>query len=135
MKLVGKKQKILDNIILLETYLVSGNPIEKEFAENLIEKGKTFIVYKVDGKNHFAPSRFLGYIDNSMSKHIVNEEKDGRDTNPVISKILGNSYLNKTIEDKYIDYCNESGFDVLNNKRKYWRISKADLEIDSSKLK
>lgn len=135
MKLVGKKQQIIDNIILLETYLVSGNPIEKEFAENLIEKGKTFIVYKVDGKNHFAPSRFLGHIDNSMSKHIVNEEKEGRDTDPVISKILGNSYLNKTIEDKYIDYCNESGFDVLNNKRKYWRISKADLEIDSSKLK
>lgn len=135
MKLVTKKQQILDNIVLVETYLLSSKSDEKKFAKNLIKGGNAFIVYKVDEKNHFAPIKFLGFSENSMSKHIANESKDPKDANPTITKILGNSYLNKTVEDKYIEYCKAAGIEVSNTKRKYWRISKQDLNIDSSKLK
>jgi hypothetical protein len=135
MQLVSDKNQIIDNIILLEKYLKSNDINEKEFAENLIRRGRTIIIYKVDNENHFAPSRFVGYANNEMSKHISNDEKDGKETNPVITKIIGRAFQNEKIENKFIDYCNQLGIDHPNNKRSFWRIKNSDgdnLNLDST---
>jgi hypothetical protein len=135
MHLVKNQEQIVKNIILLEKYLKSNNIEEKEFAQNLIKRGKTIIVYKIDGENHFAPSRFVGYIENNLSKHTLSNEKDGRETNPVISNIIGFPFQNNKIENKFINYCNQMGVEHPNNKRKYWRIKGADgkpLNINSA---
>lgn len=122
MEFVTKKQQIIDNIIILEQYLSGSKAQDKDSAKDLVRNGKTIIIYKVNGVDHFAPSRFVGYIDNDLRKHFEFEEKDGRDTNPVITKILGNPFSNDKIENKFIDYCAKIGADVPNNVRHYWRI-------------
>ncbi len=122
MELVTKKQQIIDNIIRLEKYLYHSNKPDMKYAKDLVKRGRTIIIYKVNGENHFAPSRFVGYIDNDLKKHLEFEEKDGRDTNPVITKVLGNPFSNAKIEDKFIDYCAKIGVEVPDNDRSYWRI-------------
>ena len=122
MEFITNKQELIDNIKKLEGYLKSNNEEHRKFAEDLVRRGKTICVYKVEGKDHFSPSRFLGYKKNNMNAHLMNSEKDGRDTNPVIDKILGNSFSNETIELKFLDYINYLGIEAPNNKRKYWRL-------------
>jgi hypothetical protein len=126
MEFITNKQELIENIKKLEGYLKSINEKQRKFAEDLVRRGKTICVYKVNGKDHFAPSRFIGYKKNNMNAHEMSEEKDGRDTNPVIDKILGRSFSNDTIEQKFIDYTNYLGIEAHNNKRKYWRL-KDDL--------
>jgi hypothetical protein len=53
---------------------------------------------------------------------LANEEKDGRDTNPVIDKILGRHFSNETTDQKFKDYVLTLGCDIPNNKRTYWRV-------------
>ena len=122
MKLVSKKQQIIENILTLEKYLLSGSKEQKVFAGNIVRKGKGIVVYKVDGENHFAPSRFVGYENNDMTQHITNEDKDGKETNTVITKVIGRPFKNEKIDDKFIDYCNHLGILQPNHDRSYWRI-------------
>ncbi len=134
MKLISKKQDLIDNIITLENYLNKGNDAEREFAKELMQKGKTICIYKVNGENHFAPSRFLGYKNNTMEEHLANEEKDGRDTNSVIDKVLGRHFTNETTEEKYKTYLTSIGLETLDNNRTYWRVKNErgknlDLEL------
>ncbi|MCD4736199.1 MAG: hypothetical protein K8R53_09165, partial [Bacteroidales bacterium] len=115
-------EDIITNIKMLENYLKTGNYKEQEYAEELVKKGRTILVYKVDGQNHFVPSRFSGYLNNTMEKHIQNDEKDGRDTNPVIAEIIGRPFQNNKIESSFIDYCAKLGVKPDNVKRRYWRL-------------
>jgi len=111
---------------MLEKYLISENNLEIEFARNLIKKGTCFIVYNSENINRFAPSRFIGYKNNSISKHENNDEKDGRVTNPQITKIIGQRLIiDEIVDENYKKYCillgiqpNEKGAFGVN--RKYW---------------
>ena len=68
------------------------------------------MAYKSANNLHFAPSRFIGYINNIKDKHEINSSKDGRVTNPVITFILGQyPYNNDNMERSYIDFCNMLG--------------------------
>jgi hypothetical protein len=122
MEFVENLNDIIENIKTLEKYLTSSNNVEKEFAQSLVKKGRTILVYKVDGQNHFAPSRFLGYKNNTMDDHLENEEKDGRDTNPIIDQILGRVFANDKTESKFVDYCAKIGVVPDNVNRRYWRL-------------
>lgn len=133
MEFVATVDDILTNIRTLEKYLKSKILEEKTYAEDLVRKGKTILVYKVNGENHFAPSRFSGYKNNTMEKHIENDEKDGRDTNPVITEIIGRPFENEKIESFFIDYCAKLGIKPDNTKRHYWRMKDKEgkyLDID-----
>ncbi|HEY8804974.1 MAG TPA: hypothetical protein VIM42_07740 [Clostridium sp.] len=44
---------------------------------------------KNDSHYKFYPSRFIGYVDNNIDEHLNNVYKDGKETNPAISEILG----------------------------------------------
>jgi len=64
-----------------------------------------------------------------MDSHLYNKYKDGRETNPAISKILGvNPIHNYSLEYFYRKYCESLGF-IANDKgsfgveRKYWDTS------------
>jgi seryl-tRNA synthetase len=73
MKLVSKIEELKDNIETVENYLTEGNDEEKKYIVNLIRLGKCFVAYSVNDDNkkelRFVPSRFIGYIYNSISKH------------------------------------------------------------------
>ncbi len=123
MQFIRIKQDLVDNIITIEGYLNSSDEKEKKFAQDLIEKGLTMVVYKVNGENHFAPSRFLGYAKNTMAAHLSKEDTDGKETNAVIDKALNiTSFSNDTTEGKFLQYLEKVGLSADNNKRRYWRL-------------
>jgi predicted HNH restriction endonuclease len=125
MNVIETQEQIFDNINLLEHYLCEGNDTEQEFVKQLVKRGRCFLAYEVDEKIRFAPSRFIGYQDNDMISHINNYEKDGKETNPAITKCL----KVKLIEDIFLreehrKYCYNLGI-VPDNVPKvtFWKIS------------
>ena len=128
MRLVESLEEIKDNIETIDNYLNKKLDSEYTFALKLIKKGVCFIVAKSDNNYKFYPSRFIGYANNTMSEHLNNDEKDGRETNPAISDILHQKCVtDKEMEREYKNYCEKLGF-TANEKgsfgveRKYWKL-------------
>jgi 5-methylcytosine-specific restriction protein A len=123
----------------LDKSLKSLNQDEKDEAESLIKKGRCFVQYKYKDNEEikFAPSKFIGYKENTIKNHIeargVPGSIHGTQTNKVINSILlGEPEVNDDSNKKYKDYCYELGFIPNENgpfgvKRKYW---KSIIEID-----
>jgi hypothetical protein len=122
MPFVTSVQEIIANIKTIEGYLNSDNSKERAFAANLIQKGRTVLIYKVNGENHFAPGKFIGFKGNSMALHLDNEEKEDRDANPAITSIMGKPFSTATIEQSFISYTQSLKMKAHNSKRKYWRV-------------
>lgn len=130
MKTVSNLNELITNIQTLDGYLNAQVDPEYDFALNLIKNGTCFVAMEDSSVYRFYPSRFIGYADNSMDAHLNNVEKDGKETNPAISKILGakpsiNSILNK----EYARYCETLGFEprdkgTFGSERKFWLIEK-----------
>lgn len=123
--LVRSIEEIKHNIIVLDGYLESKCDPEYSFALNLVRRGRCFIAVRTEEGYKFYPSRFIGYADNTMHKHKANEDKDGKDTNPEIRKILKQREKeNPKLEAAYIDYCRCLGFTEYQHKRKYWEFDR-----------
>lgn len=122
MQFITKKQDLIDNVLILEGYLRGKDLEKKEFTLNLIRNSKTFCVYKVNGLNHFAPSRFLAYKNNSMAEYVKMTAEDDRDTNSVVTKIIGAHFSNDTTEEKFATYLKTLDLKVAQELRMYWRV-------------
>lgn len=126
MKIIETISQLQENIKTLQSYLDMKTEPTYDFALNLIKKGVCLVAIKKSDGYKFYPSRFLGYINNTMSAHQDNDQKDGRETNPAISKILKiKPVCDKFLEQEYRKYCEQLGF-TANEKgafgveRKYW---------------
>ena len=119
---VENVDQIIENIKTMEQYLNSDNVAEKEFARDLVKKGRSMLVYKVNGQNHIAPGRFLGFKKNSMSAHLENEKRESRDTSHTIQSLMGKPFSHAAIEKEFNDYSNTFKGHTLKSKRKYWRV-------------
>jgi 5-methylcytosine-specific restriction protein A len=120
---VNNRIELERNLATFEKYMRSKRSQEKEFYLSLVRRGRCFVFYKVGEEARFAPSRFIGYEDNSLDRHDANNTKDGRITNPAISAVLGSQCMyDEELERLYIQSCNPLGFSPLNNKRKYWLL-------------
>ena len=75
MELINSKDELIKNIETLEYYINEGKDLEVIDAKSLIKRGTCFVVYKIDSELHFAPSRFIGYRDNNLDKHLASEKK------------------------------------------------------------
>jgi len=124
MELVKDKNELLNNIYTLDSYQVGTT--EYEFYLDLVKRGVCFVVVKCNGSYKFYPSRFLGYRGNTYNNHLNNEYKDGKETNPIITKILGcaPSY-DLNLEREYKEYCEKLGFKpwekgAFGVQRKFW---------------
>ena len=129
MQTVSNRNQVEKNIKTLDSYLEKKVDPYFSFAEDLVRKGTCFIAVKNNGVYSFYPSRFIGYIDNTMDEHESNIRKDGRVTNKAISLILGQKpKADIDLEIEYKKFCSRIGF-VANEKgcfgvaRKYWEMS------------
>lgn len=129
MRAIEYETQLLVNIEAVENYLVEGNESEQKEIRDLIRKGKCFVAYKVNDEVRFAPSRFLGYVNNYLGEHDASHIKDGRITNIAIAKVLKSKLdSNEVLEAKYIAYCENLGLQPSNySKRRYWYL---ELETD-----
>ena len=121
--LISTKAQLIKNLDRVESYLSSDSDELYDTMAQYIARGRVFVSYIVDGKYHFAPSRFVGYKDNTLVKHQNNEEKHGTTTTNYISKILGSRQFDPELEQAYFDYCKWLGVTPSSNKRSYWLLN------------
>ena len=128
MELVKSLEEIRHNIAVLDAYLDKKTDPEYSYALGLVKRGICFVADNSSGIYRFYPSRFIGYANNTMDKHMSNTTKDGKQTNPAISTILHDKpQHNLQLEELYQTYCQSLGFEA-NEKgargidRKYWLI-------------
>jgi len=126
MVLVTSEKQIQRNLATLEAARRSPRTsAQYEAYARLVHRGRCFIPYDSDGTLHFAPSRFVGYVANSLSKHAASEERDGRKTNVAISKILGLALVDDpAVDDKFLSFCQSIGktlhLNVPKHQRTFW---------------
>lgn len=126
MDFITNRKELEANLKQLEEYRYSRNLAELDFYTYLIKLGICFVVLTKNKKLLWGPSRFVGYRNNSMALHKENCEKDGRETNPVITDILGCRLEHDAhLEELYSDHCKDLGFTAspegpFRHKRKYW---------------
>lgn len=71
LELINNQSQLIENAKRLHSYRAGVN---REFYENLIARGATFIVVQIKDDFIFAPSRFVGYIKiplKSMNTFII----------------------------------------------------------------
>jgi hypothetical protein len=126
LRFIENVDQIIENIKTLENYLNSEDPYEQEFARDLVKKGRSMIIYKVDGRNHFAPIRFMGYRNNTKTAYLDNETKEPRDAAPAIQSVLGKPFTHEAIEKEFNEYASAFKGNTLKSRRKYWRVRGED---------
>ena len=120
--LVTSKRQLIKNLDRVEDYLSNGSDELYNAMTQYIARGRVFISYKVNGEYHFAPSRFVGYKDNTLIKHQNNQEKDGKKTTPAISQLLGSKTFDSRLDQAYLNYCKCLGVTPSKNKRSFWTL-------------
>lgn len=66
MSVVRNQEELERNLVLFENYLADGTVLEQEFAHNFIRRGACFVAYQINSESRFSPSRYSGYLNNSM---------------------------------------------------------------------
>ena len=132
---VENMDQVIENIKTMEQYLNSDIAEDREFARELIKKGRSMLIYKVNGQNHFAPGSFLGFKKNSRAAFIENQNRESRDTSPIMKSLMGKPFTHAAIEKEFNDYANNFKGNTLKSKRKYWRVRNDEnkyFELDLS---
>ena len=117
---------VSDNIAYLERAWMAGD----KTAIGFVKRGTCFVAYGTRAPYRFAPSRFIGYRDNTFEKHARNSSKDGRVTNPVLSEVLGSTpEPDAELERCYREFCHSLGFEPnatgsFGAERKFWDVRK-----------
>lgn len=122
MRLVKDKEEILGNIGKLRGCF-SGNMTD-EFKK-LISRGRCFVVINKGSEYEFYPSKFIGYSNNSIDEYFrTNTKRDGRVTNKIISKILGDINFEKSSEFdiEYLRCCEKYNIKFYKYNRKYYLL-------------
>lgn len=137
MNVVTALEQITNNIMELERGRKAGGK-ELEEYRSLIKRGTCFLPYKTQEALSFAPSRFIGYIDNKLATHADNPDRDGRVTNAAINFVLGTRpSTNTVLEQAYIDFCGTIGVapsrtGAFGVERKYWITDEVCVLLEDS---
>lgn len=114
---VQTKEELIDNINAFHDTLINGTQEDKDYLKGLIRRGTNFIMYQIDGKDYFAPSRYIWYKNATIARHKV-EKWGWWTTDNAINKILWEKQENNEIWLKYQEYCNDNTLSY----RKFWLL-------------
>lgn len=122
---IETREDIVQNIKKLYSYLDGKVDSEhKDWAIQRMSQGKNYVIEVVDSQIYFAPSRFVGYVDNTMEKHEANPG-NGTETDNKIKNFY------QKVQDVKLDALLQkamSEYGIVVGAKKYW-ISK-DTTID-----
>ena len=114
---------IIGNLETLEKYLAEGSKEETAYAKELIKNATNMVVYKVEGINHFAPSVFVGHVDNSMANQKKADPEEQPDADKKVAKVVGkDAFSNGIMEGNFAKYCDSLGIKPPKQDRLYWRL-------------
>jgi 5-methylcytosine-specific restriction enzyme A len=137
-KYVRKIEEVIENIITLNNYK-TGDETEREFLRGRTKNGKLFVVLKKNGQYLFSPSKFAGYRGNNKSIHLADlENRDGRNTNKALDKLLGKHLdfqdsRHAKIDAAFLQYCQNLELEPSKHHRprRYWIV---DRKSDATRL-
>lgn len=122
---IETREDIVQNITTLYSYLDGKVDSEhKDWAIQRMSRGSNYVIEVVDSQIYFAPSRFVGYVDNTMEKHVANHG-NGTETDNKIKIFY------QKVQDVKLDVLLQkamSEYDIVVGAKKYW-ISK-DTTVD-----
>lgn len=131
MKLVTEISQVAENIAELERGRSASDEASAEEYRSLIKRGTCFVPYASSEGLSFAPSRFVGYVENKLATHANNPDRDGRITNSALNKVFGSQpHSDASLEDRYLTFCARVGIQPAKSgafgvARKYWVTSEA----------
>ncbi|MBO5428160.1 MAG: AAA family ATPase [Prevotella sp.] len=99
---VETRTDVVKNIYTLYSYAKSNKAEDREWALERFRRGKWYVVEPFGNTLLFAPSRFVGYKDNTREKHTANHG-DGTDTNDRFRELnlykeMADDYLSEQFE-------------------------------------
>lgn len=122
---IETREDIVQNIKTLYSYLDGKVDSEhKDWAIQRMSRGSNYVIEVVDSQIYFAPSRFVGYVDNTMEKHVANHG-NGTETDNKIKNFY------QKVQDVKLDALLQkamSEYGIVVGAKKY-RISK-DTTVD-----
>ena len=122
---IETREDIVQNIKTIYSYL--NGKVDREHRDWAIQRmsqGRNYVIEVVDSQIYFAPSRFVGYIDNTMEKHEANPG-NGTETDNKIKIFY------QKVQDVKLDVLLQkamSEYGIVVGAKKYW-ISK-DTTVD-----
>lgn len=120
-RLVASLDELKVNLAHFERLRADQDHPEHSAYLGFIERGHTLLPYTTAASLAFAPSRLVGYRNNTLARHAANGGKDGKETNPTISRILGAPYAkDDRLERAYRKFCGEQGLAPHDRTRRYW---------------
>ncbi len=122
--LVKSCEDIKKNILTLKRGIASENQKECKYYKKLIRRGIIFVAVKINGEPFFAPSMFVGYLENNMEKHDGSDHTHGTfTTNKIISLLHKKPETNASLEAEFQNFCKQNHIEPHNRERKYWNVS------------
>lgn len=126
MSLIETYDDLLRNCAELEEARKGAGQVKGLYAD-LIGRGAVFLAYLTGDGIAFAPSRFIGYTENTVLGHEQLEERDGRDTNKRVQEILLGQFgfTIRNLEDEvaktfYLGFCDRIGIVPRKSKKTFW---------------
>ena len=127
MELVEKFEDISANAQALENVRLEADHRDAVLYRELIKQGKVFMPYVAKDGLAFAPSRFIGYVENSIPKHKASTNKDGKLTNARINQVLREEFSlpvsnapDLDVEEYFLRFAGQIGIEPNNVARSYW---------------
>lgn len=127
MTLIETFDEISVNTQVLEDVRIDANHQHTVPYRDLIKQGRVFMPYLAQDGLAFAPSRFIGYVANSIPKHKARIEKDGKLTNVRINQILREKFAlaianapDPDLEQYFLKFAGKLGITPHNVVRSYW---------------
>jgi len=136
MEFVESLHQVGENIEQLERVRSLPSNTSAAAYRTLIGLGKCFVPYISQDGLAFAPSRFVGYAKNDLTRHAKNGESDGRKTNIALNKLFGlQPRVDESLERHYLSFCAQIGAKPARIVRKYWATPEAldILEADETR--
>ena len=113
---IETRDDVIQNIKTLYHYLYNNETDEHLWATERMKKGHNFVVEIIDNHIRFAPSRFVGYLNNTKEKHDENFG-DGKETDKVLSMLyrkVEDDRLNGLLQEEL------KSFDISTGTKSFW---------------
>lgn len=96
---------------------------ERDIGIKLVKAGRVFFPIEYNGLLAFVPSKFVGYRNNRVAQHVTKRNnRDGRDTNREIARIVGRPTPDPDLERRLEAYCISIGTELENHKHSFWAM-------------
>lgn len=113
---IESRSDVIQNIRTLYAYLSDNDDDTVQWASSILKNGRNYVIEVLDNHVFFAPSRFVGYKDNSIEKH-QRHHGNGNHTDNELRQ-----YYQK-VEDERLDNLFQKllgQFGLSSGNKKYW---------------